>query len=136
MGAHSSDRDRDWCQSRGLRISIYDPYFRAGHSDWYARGEAEEKRLCEDTGRPWARLTEVEQARAGELIVRARKLGYRHLEWWVPHYPWPVGAVWLETTLWQVPVRYPYDHGAVVLTARHWFRRYPVATLRGRSAGA
>jgi hypothetical protein len=96
----------------------------------YTRGEANERAFCEMAGQPWARLTETEQEEARDLIAEARRHGHRHLLWHMPRIPWPLGAVWPESQLYQVPVAWPYNHGPVVLTARHWGRRYVAAVLR------
>jgi hypothetical protein len=95
-----------------------------------AQGEANERAFCEMAGQPWARLTQTEQERARDLIAEARMRGHRHLLWHVPRLPWPLGAAWPEGQLWQVQVCWPYNHGPVVLTARHWGRRYVSGVLR------
>jgi hypothetical protein len=91
--------------------------------------ERSERDYCALHGKPWKRLTVAEQDAARQMIIDAAEQHPR-LRWHIPRYPWPVGAVWPERALWGIPVRWPYVHGPVVLTARRSFRRrYVVAEL-------
>lgn len=100
-------------------------------SDWYEQGEAYERAVCEQTGKPWKRLTDREQQIAGEMVDAARARGHKRLRWRVPAQPWPLGAVWPDAKLWMIPIDRSYDQGRVVLTARPWCgRRHVVDVLR------
>lgn len=100
------------------------------HDDFWERGQRREHDYAKRNNLPWARLTDVEIAHAGDALGRAHRLGHKHLLWHVPHEPYPIGAVWPELALWAIPVEWPYNHGPVTLTARWWGRRYVVEVIR------